>query len=645
MGKDKHFTAGILELINMINCRKYKAIILYLLGENDRPRESLLILLSEMAGRGYLCLVCYPSDFGENKSLGENLISVGAGLDLIPVMRNLAALVLTTQNIEPAWHEILYHKYLWLHVEKHLLAATEDVFDQANLISFFSSHLSWMESFKNDDRCFPLQSCNEQESNANRLEARIKSRPAGWQIYANVALQGKVAVMTATFLDYGGTFFYSGGAERYLLDLAEVCAEMGHEMVIFQYGDSPWMHRFKNIDIISLSRCGQKAEGWMLRCAKAFNRIFYEMVQGQAVLCIYSAFFEAWPLAASPNIGISHGVSWDNPYSAYENALAFWLMNERYIAGAKACEELVSVDTNTANWLQTVDFEMGQKTILITNYVDLSAFKPREGYTEKRDKTVILYPRQLYAARGLYLVLEIMDEILVKYPEVEFHFVGRGGAQDIEQVIDKKKDWGERVKYYPLTMEEMPRAYQAADISLIPSVHSEGTSLSCLEAMASGNAVIASRIGGLPDLLLDNYNGLLIDPRPEALREAIETLLEDQQRMIDFKKRNIEVAKAFSRRTWRKRWKALLTGKIKPAAAVKSKPGRTIEIELKGRLVDYCKLGGLVTALLNNNYLVYIRASEVPDPRLSFARIQWLAPDTPLFSTSDARIEWQEDSK
>jgi len=115
--------------------------------------------------------------------------------------------------------------------------------------------------------------------------------------------------------------------------------------------------------------------------------------------------------------------------------------------------------------------------------------------------------------------------------------------------------------------------------------------------------------------------------------------------MIDFKKRNIEVAKAFSRRTWRKRWKALLTGKIKPAAAVKSKPGRTIEIELKGRLVDYCKLGGLVTALLNNNYLVYIRSSEVPDPRLSFARIQWLAPDTPLFSTSDARIEWQEDSK
>jgi glycosyltransferase involved in cell wall biosynthesis len=383
----------------------------------------------------------------------------------------------------------------------------------------------------------------------------------------------------------------------------------------------------------------------MLRCAKAFNRIFYEMVQGQAVLCIYSAFFEAWPLAASPNIGISHGVSWDNPYSAYENALAFWLMNERYIAGAKACEELVSVDTNTANWLQTVDFEMGQKTILITNYVDLSAFKPREGYTEKRDKTVILYPRQLYAARGLYLVLEIMDEILVKYPEVEFHFVGRGGAQDIEQVIDKKKDWGERGEVLPPDHGRNAPGLSGGRYFTDPSVHSEGTSLSCLEAMASGNAVIASRIGGLPDLLLDNYNGLLIDPRPEALREAIETLLEDQQRMIDFKKRNIEVAKAFSRRTWRKRWKALLTGKIKPAAAVKSKPGRTIEIELKGRLVDYCKLGGLVTALLNNNYLVYIRASEVPDPRLSFARIQWLAPDTPLFSTSDARIEWQEDSK
>jgi hypothetical protein len=42
MGKDKHFTAGILELINMINCRKYKAIILYLLGEMTAPGNPCL---------------------------------------------------------------------------------------------------------------------------------------------------------------------------------------------------------------------------------------------------------------------------------------------------------------------------------------------------------------------------------------------------------------------------------------------------------------------------------------------------------------------------------------------------------------------------------------------------------------------------
>jgi glycosyltransferase involved in cell wall biosynthesis len=106
-------------------------------------------------------------------------------------------------------------------------------------------------------------------------------------------------------------------------------------------------------------------------------------------------------------------------------------MNQRYIEAAKACEDLISVDTNSASWLQTVDFSLSQNIKLVPNYEDISAFKPKEDYLENRDKTVILYPRQLYAARGLYLVLEIMDDILEKYPAVEFHFVGRGTGQDL----------------------------------------------------------------------------------------------------------------------------------------------------------------------------------------------------------------------
>lgn len=638
--RDKIFTAEMLEIINIINYPKHRAIILYLIPENDHPQPELTQLLIEMACRDYLCFLCKPSYSGGIEILAENLILVHQGFSLIPIVKSLSAIVLSTPNIHPDWLQILPHKLLWLHVEgdssNH---TTDDIYDRADLISYFRAD-SLNENFLSDSRKVYLKLGEDNQLNADMWEEIIKSFPLGWLSYANLNLWGKVAVMAATFLDFSGEYFYNGGAERYLLDLAEICTELNTDLVIFQYGDYPWMRRFKHIDIISLSRYGIKAEGWILKCAKEFNQVFYEQVQGRTALNIYSAFYEAWPLGASPNIGISHGVSWDNAYNDYENAVEYWLMNQRYIDGAKACEDLVSVDTNSANWFQTIDFDLGQKIKLIPNYVDLSAFKPKEDYLEIRDKIVILYPRQLYSARGLYLVLEIMEDILATYAGVEFHFVGRGGAEAINQVTEKQKKWAERVKYYALSLDEMPQAYQAADIALIPSVHSEGTSLSCLEAMASGNAVIATRIGGLSDLIINNYNGFLIDPRPEELKQAIINLLNNREQLNLFKKRNTEVAQAFSKHLWRKRWMSLLKNKINNLPGHSTVKSRAVEIKLGDHPVDYAQLGELITTLLANGDLVYVRAREVPDPKLSFARIQWLAPEAPLFAPCDLTIEW-----
>lgn len=638
--KDKKFSVEMLEIVRIMNSNKYKAIILYLIPENEDPKPEVMQLLREMAVRGYLVFIGEPSDSGGIETLEENLILVHQGFSLIPVIKNLSAIILSTQNIHPDWAEVLHHKLLWLHIGINTpINTSEDIFNQADLITYFIT-TSVAEKFSSNSKGLSLKPGQENQVNVDLIEGKIKSLPLGWFPYANLNLLGKVAVMTATFLDFSGEYFYNGGAERYLLDLAEICTELNSQLVVFQYGDYPWMRRFKSIDIVSLSRHGIRAEGWILKCARDFNQVFYEQVQGRTALNIYSAFFEAWPLAAAPNIGISHGVSWDNPYNDYENAVEYWLLNQRYIDGAKVCEDLVSVDTNTANWLQTVDFDLGQKIKLIPNYVNLSVFKPAEDYLEKRDRTVILYPRQLYSARGLYLVLEIMDDILEKYPEVEFHFVGRGGEQDINQVIEKQKKWSQRVKHYPLLMEEMPQAYQAADISLIPSVHSEGTSLSCLEAMASGNAVIATRIGGLSDLIINNYNGFLIDPRPEELRQAIVNLLDNPEQLNLFKKRNPEVALAFSKDFWRNCWLSLLKNKKDKTSVNKITNSRTVEIKLVNKPVDFSKLGELIISLLSNGDLVYVRSGEVPNPELSFARIQWLSPETPLFAPCDLTIEW-----
>jgi glycosyltransferase involved in cell wall biosynthesis len=105
-----------------------------------------------------------------------------------------------------------------------------------------------------------------------------------------------------------------------------------------------------------------------------------------------------------------------------------------------------------------------------------------------------------------------------------------------------------------LPPEQISEAYRLADISIIPTIQSEGTSLSCLEAQASGNAVIATTVGGLTDLILHAYNGLLIEPTGVDLYQALVRLITDDALRLRLSLKATEVAQTFSLNRWRSRW-------------------------------------------------------------------------------------------
>jgi glycosyltransferase involved in cell wall biosynthesis len=116
-----------------------------------------------------------------------------------------------------------------------------------------------------------------------------------------------------------------------------------------------------------------------------------------------------------------------------------------------------------------------------------------------------------------------------EFPELHVAVAGRGPQQRrLEEVIRALGLVG-RVTLLG-ARRDVADVLASLDIAVSSSV-SEGSPLAVMEYMAAGKAIVATRVGGVPDLIADGVHGLLVDPsRPEQLAAAIATLLRDPVR-------------------------------------------------------------------------------------------------------------------
>lgn len=363
--------------------------------------------------------------------------------------------------------------------------------------------------------------------------------------HPGVPAEWRVVILSYTFFDFDGNNMYFGGAERYVLELAEVIRRLGYYPEIYQCGNGYWVRYYQDLRVTGIDVGGDA-----LRLAEEYKKL-----EPHVALTIYSPFTLAAPGSDGSAIGISHGVFWDYPeFQANQVAM------QGVLTSGKHLDALVSVDTNTINWMRASAADFAAKCAYIPNFVDVDAFDINPDLGE--EQIVLLYPRRLYEPRGFWLVVDVLPDILSRYPQVEFHFVGRADDCEADYATELMAQYPGRIEWVSLPPEEMPQAYRRSHITLIPTLHSEGTSLSCLEALASGNAVIATNVGGLPNLILPDYNGLLIDATPQALKHAIEKLIEDKPLREQFSKYGREVAKSFSIERWRTSWREILTQQL-----------------------------------------------------------------------------------
>lgn len=482
---------------------------------------------------------------------------------------------------------------------------------------------------------------NSWEKKAEQFLRKVYKTVDGLRTLANFDSDSCVSVLAVTFFKYDGTTYYSGGAERYLLDLHEVCKELNVPYRIYQYGEYDWVRFYDDVEVIGLGAKKCDVNVYTSYLIDEMEEKFLSETSQNGLLNIYSPFFILVGENKIPSIGISHGIAWDSEFTHFTDGNTFWQTDKNIIEGAQKCDHMISVDTNTCNWFQTIDYDIGHKIKYVPNYVDNEEFVPRENFLEKREKTVITYPRRMYGPRGLYVVLDIVDNILSRYPEVEFHFVGKGFETDTKHIEKKIRKWGDRIKWYSCAPNEMYKVYQETDISLIPTMYSEGTSLSCLEALSSGNAVIATRIGGLTDLILNGYNGYLVEPNGQAIEKVLTDLLDNPEKMKNVKMRAVETAKAFSKNIWKERWKESLREVLK-TRVISSTYSKAKRCMISIKSVNDLENGKILETIkeyLCDGWYVYISCKNNPLKMQSYKRIQFIDIDEDVYFTPEKVLD------
>jgi len=106
-------------------------------------------------------------------------------------------------------------------------------------------------------------------------------------------------------------------------------------------------------------------------------------------------------------------------------------------------------------------------------------------------------------------------------PEVHFVFVGGGSLEEQIRADVRRRGLDER-SHFLGWRDDLPVIYADLDVAALSSVN-EGTPVSIIEAIASGLPVVATQVGGVPDVLRNGARGSLVPPRdPQAMAAAIE---------------------------------------------------------------------------------------------------------------------------
>jgi glycosyltransferase involved in cell wall biosynthesis len=164
-----------------------------------------------------------------------------------------------------------------------------------------------------------------------------------------------------------------------------------------------------------------------------------------------------------------------------------------------------------------------------------------------KDKSENKIPHLLFVGRISIEknIPKLIDAVTLCKSKFILDIVGEGYLLDETKKLVRERELGNVIFHGRKTGEDLIKIYKNSDIFILPS-KKESFGMTLLEAMATRTPIIASNTLGIKSVIKNKYNGILIEPTPEKIAEAIERLLKNSKLREILVKNGLNEVKKYS---------------------------------------------------------------------------------------------------
>jgi len=322
-----------------------------------------------------------------------------------------------------------------------------------------------------------------------------------------------------------------GGASLHVLQLMKHMVSEGHEVGLVAAPEPRLMEEAKKlgVKVFPNPHFVRPVRPWkdfraLWPVFRAIRQFDPDIVHAHSTKAGYAARF-ACAILRKPVIFTAHG--W-----AFTEGRSFLVRHLLALAerlAAKVTAKIICVSGYDRDLALRWKVARPEQLVVIHNGIDPQPFLEADGASLRREQglekaTVLTFVGRLAPPKDLLTLLEAVK----KLPESVLLVIGDGELRpQVERsirelgLVDRVRLLGQR--------SDIPQILAASDIFVLSS-RWEGLPYTIIEAMMAGLPVVATRVGGVPELVEDGVTGFLVPPRdPDALAEALQKLIADPE--------------------------------------------------------------------------------------------------------------------